>query len=70
MICANLREISRSFICESLRLRSFVRGVNAKKELLLGLICMYKFSRLSCRFFYARSLTALQSYSHVSQVQD
>ena len=33
MVCANLREISRSFLCESSRLRIFVRGVNAKKEL-------------------------------------
>ena len=33
MICANLREISRSFLRESSRLRIFVRGENAKKEL-------------------------------------
>ena len=33
MVCASLREISRSFLRESLRLRIFVRGVNAKKEL-------------------------------------
>ena len=33
MVCANLREISRSFLRESSRLRIFVRGVNAKKEL-------------------------------------
>ena len=32
-VCANLREISRSFLCESSRLRIFVREVNAKKEL-------------------------------------
>ena len=32
MICANLREISRSFLRESSRLRIFVRGVNAKKK--------------------------------------
>ena len=31
-VCANLREISRSFLRESSRLRIFVRGVNAKKE--------------------------------------
>ena len=33
MVCANLREISRSFLRESSRLRIFVRGVKAKKEL-------------------------------------
>ena len=33
MVCASLREISRSFLRESSRLRIFVRGVNAKKEL-------------------------------------
>ena len=33
MGCADLREISQSFLCESSRLRIFVRGVNAKKEL-------------------------------------
>ena len=33
MVCANLREISRCFLRESSRLRIFVRGVNAKKEL-------------------------------------
>ena len=33
MVCANLREILWSFLRESLRLRIFVRGVNAKKEL-------------------------------------
>ena len=33
MVCTNLREISRSFLRESSRLRIFVRGVNAKKEL-------------------------------------
>ena len=33
MVCANLRETSRSFFRESSRLRIFVRGVNAKKEL-------------------------------------
>ena len=33
VICANLREISRSFLRESSRLRIFRRGVNAKKEL-------------------------------------
>ena len=33
MVCATLREISRSFLHESSRLRIFVRGVNAKKEL-------------------------------------
>ena len=33
MVCANLREISRSFLRESSRLRIFVRGVNSKKEL-------------------------------------
>ena len=33
MVCANLREISRSFLRESSRLRIFVRGVNAEKEL-------------------------------------
>ena len=33
MFCANLREISRSFLRERSRLRIFVRGVNAKKEL-------------------------------------
>ena len=33
MVCVNLREISRSFLRESLRLRIFVLGVNAKKEL-------------------------------------
>ena len=33
MVCANFREISRSFLRESSRLRIFVRGVNAKKEL-------------------------------------
>ena len=33
MVCARLREISRSFLRESSRLRIFVRGVNAKKEL-------------------------------------
>ena len=33
MVCASLREISRSFIRESSLLRIFVRGVNAKKEL-------------------------------------
>ena len=33
MVCANLREISRSCLRESSRLRIFVRGGNAKKEL-------------------------------------
>ena len=33
MVCANLREISRSFLHETSRLRIFVRGVNATKEL-------------------------------------
>ena len=33
MVCSNLREISRSFLRDSSRLRIFVRGVNAKKEL-------------------------------------
>ena len=33
MVCANLCEISWSFLRESSRLRIFVRGVNAKKEL-------------------------------------
>ena len=33
VVCSNLREISRSFLRESSRLRIFVRGVNAKKEL-------------------------------------
>ena len=32
-VCMNLREISRSFLRESSRLRIFVRGMNAKKEL-------------------------------------
>ena len=32
-VCADLREISRTFLRESSRLRIFVRGVNAKKEL-------------------------------------
>ena len=32
-VCANLREISRSFLRKSSRLRIFVRGVNAKREL-------------------------------------
>ena len=36
MVCANLREILRSFLRESSRLRIFVRGVNAKKELFFG----------------------------------
>ena len=31
-ICANLREISRSFLREGSRFRIFVRGENAKKE--------------------------------------
>ena len=35
-----LREISWSFLRESSRLRIFVRGVTAKKELFLGLICI------------------------------
>ena len=33
MPCANLREISWSFLRESSRLKIFVREVNAKKEL-------------------------------------
>ena len=33
MVCAKLREISRSFLRECSRFRIFVRGVNAKKEL-------------------------------------
>ena len=33
MVCAKLREISRSFLRESSRLRIFIRGVNAKKEI-------------------------------------
>ena len=33
MVCANLREITRSFLRESSRLRIFVRGVNAKTKL-------------------------------------
>ena len=33
MVSVNLREISWSFLCKSSRLRIFVRGVNAKKEL-------------------------------------
>ena len=33
MVCANLREISRSFHREISHLRIFVHGVNAKKEL-------------------------------------
>ena len=42
MVCANLREISRSFLRESSRLRIFVRGVNAKKEFFfLELICIF-----------------------------
>ena len=32
-VCANLRKISQSFLRRSSRLRIFVRGVNAKKEL-------------------------------------
>ena len=36
LVCANLREISRNFLPESSRLRIFVRGVNAKKELFFG----------------------------------
>ena len=41
MVCANLREISRSFLRESSRLRFFVRGVNKKKKVFfLGLICI------------------------------
>ena len=41
MTCANIREISRCFLHKSLRLRIFVRGVNAKKEFFfLGLICI------------------------------
>ena len=32
MVCANSREISRSLLRESSRLRIFVRGVNAKKR--------------------------------------
>ena len=32
MFCANLREISRSFLRESSRLRIFVLGVNAKNK--------------------------------------
>ena len=41
MVCANLREISRSFLRESSRLSIFVRGVNAKKKsFFLGLICI------------------------------
>ena len=41
MVCANLREISRSFLRESLRLRIFVRVLNAKKSFFLGLICTF-----------------------------
>ena len=33
MVCASLRELSRSFLRESSRLKTFVREVNAKKEL-------------------------------------
>ena len=33
MVCANLLEISQSFLRENSRLRIFVRGVNAVKEL-------------------------------------
>ena len=33
MVCANLREISRSFLRESSRLRISVRGVNSKKDI-------------------------------------
>ena len=32
MDCKTLREISQSFLCESSRLRIFVRGVDAKKK--------------------------------------
>ena len=32
MVCANLREISRSFLRESSSLRIFVLGVNAKER--------------------------------------
>ena len=39
MVCASLREISRGFLRESSRLRIFVRGVNAKRSVFLGLIC-------------------------------
>ena len=33
MLCVNLREISWSFLRKSSRLRIFVQGMNAKKEL-------------------------------------
>ena len=33
IVCTSLREISRRFLRESSRLRIFVRGLNAKKEL-------------------------------------
>ena len=32
MVCANLHEISRSFLCESSHLRIFVSGVYTKKK--------------------------------------
>ena len=49
MVCANLREISQSFLCESLHLRIFVREVNAKKELFSWAdLYMYKIMKKMC----------------------
>ena len=64
MVCANLREISRSFLRESSRLRIFVRGVNAKKEL-------FSWADL---FIYLRiivlgALGCLKAYVYVNWIQ-
>ena len=49
IVCANLREISRSFLRESSCLRTFVRGVNAKKELFSWAdLYMYKIIKKNC----------------------
>ena len=43
MVCASLREISRSFLRESSRLRTFVRGVNAKKRVFFSWADLYMY---------------------------
>ena len=51
MVCASSREISRSFLRESSRLRIFVRGVNAKTEFFLGLICISSLHVVFVKYF-------------------
>ena len=65
IVCANLRELSRSFLRESSRLRIFVRGVNVKQELFLGLICTCR-SRWST---WLKILSSVISFSYFTILQ-